>query len=217
MRVRAERHHGGGNIEGLAAVLDQTDMIEPRVVADRNDQRIVGLIDRRALGRDIAFHQRRAGRLAELQQRTGEHRRRRATAGDMNHMQRLGQHHAVGDLDHHAVGHHRRIQRNHRIGIVGREQLRLQRGVALLQHFAQRADGKAFLRVGKVGQFWREHAIDQHQLAHAVDGVQLQRVAGLVSAAASGAAASGSTSRISTRRSVYFQSSMRRCGRPARS
>src|SRR5579871_4268010 len=37
------------------------------------------------------------------------------------------------------------------------------------------------------------------------------------SAEASGAAASGCTSRISARKSVYFQSSRRRCGRPARS
>ena len=37
------------------------------------------------------------------------------------------------------------------------------------------------------------------------------------SAAASGAAADGSTSRISARRSVYFQSSIRRCGSPAAS
>src|SRR5262245_50781048 len=36
-------------------------------------------------------------------------------------------------------------------------------------------------------------------------------------AAASGAAASGNASRISARRSVYFQSSIRRCGRPPRS
>ena len=67
-----------GDIEGLAAVLDQTHMIQPRAVADRNDQRVVDLIGLGALGGDIAFHQRRARGLAEPQQRAREHRRGRA-------------------------------------------------------------------------------------------------------------------------------------------
>ena len=44
MRVGAERHHGGGDVEGLAAVFDQADMVEPRAVADRNDQGVMDLI-----------------------------------------------------------------------------------------------------------------------------------------------------------------------------
>ena len=63
--LRAERHHGGRNVEGLAAVLDQADMVEPRAVADRDDQGVMDLIGFRALGADVAFHQRRAGVLAE--------------------------------------------------------------------------------------------------------------------------------------------------------
>jgi len=43
MRVARERHHGGRNIDGLAAVLDQADMIKPRIIADRDEQRIMGL------------------------------------------------------------------------------------------------------------------------------------------------------------------------------
>ena len=65
MRMRTQRHHGGGNVEGLAAVLDQANMVEPRIVADRNDQGIVDLIGLRAVGRDVAFDQRHAGILAE--------------------------------------------------------------------------------------------------------------------------------------------------------
>ena len=65
VRVRAQRDHGGGDVEGLAAVLDQADMVEPRIVADRNDQRVVGLIGLRAVGCDVALDQRRAGVLAE--------------------------------------------------------------------------------------------------------------------------------------------------------
>ena len=139
-----------------------------------DDQGVVDLIGLGALGGDIAFHQRRAGVLAEPQQRAREHRRRRGAAGDMNDMQRLRQHGAVGDLDHDAIGHHRAVERHHRIGVVGREQLRLQRGVAGFQHLAQRADARPFSRSPSIGQFWREHAIHQHQPAHAFDGVQLQ-------------------------------------------
>ena len=46
---------------------------------------------------------------------------------------------------------------------------------------------------------------------------ELAAILARASAAASGAGASGSTSRISARRSVYFHSSTRRCGRPATS
>src|SRR4249920_1373052 len=41
VRMRTQGEHGGGNIEGLAAVLDQTNMVEPRIVADRDYQGIV--------------------------------------------------------------------------------------------------------------------------------------------------------------------------------
>ena len=92
----------------------------------------------------------------------------------MNDMQRLLQHDAIGDLDHHAVGHHRAVERHHRIGVVQREQLRLQRGVAGLQHVAQGADGQSLLKPVQFGKFWREHAIHQHQPAHALDRLKLQ-------------------------------------------
>ena len=91
----------------------------------------------------------------------------------MNDMQRLRQHDAVGDLDHHAIGHHRAVERDHRIGVVGREQLRLQRGVAGLQHFAQGADGQPLLQPVQFGKLWREHAVHQHQPARALDRLQL--------------------------------------------
>ena len=86
-------------------------------------------------------------------------------AGDMDDLQRLRQHGAVGDIDHHAVGHHRAVERDHRIGIVRREQLRLQRGVAGFQHLAQGPDAEALLETAEVGKLWREHAVDQHQPA----------------------------------------------------
>ena len=35
MRFRAESDGGAGDVEGIAAVFDQPDMIEPRIVADQ--------------------------------------------------------------------------------------------------------------------------------------------------------------------------------------
>ena len=104
--MRAQRHQGGGNVDGLSDILDQTDMIEPGIVADRNDQGIMGLIGLGAIGRDIALDQRHAGILAEPKHRAREHGGRRSTTGDVDDLQRLLQHCAIGDLDHQAVGHH---------------------------------------------------------------------------------------------------------------
>ena len=128
---------------------------------------------------------------------------------------------AVGDLDHDAVGHHRGSSAPPSDRTLSGVETAAPCSAAVagrLQHLAQRADAEALLETAEVGQLRREHAIDQHQPAHALDRVQLQRRLPRASAPpASGAGASGSTSRISTRRSVYFQSSIRRCGRPARS
>ncbi len=97
-------------------------MIKPRAIADRNHQRVVNLIGLRAIGSDIAFHQRRTCGLADLQHRAREHRRGRSTAGDMDDMQGLCEHGAIGNLDHEAIRHHRAIERHRGIGVFGREQ-----------------------------------------------------------------------------------------------
>ena len=218
MRVRAERHHGRGNIEGLAAVFDQADMIEPRVVADRDDQRIMGLIDLGALGRDVAFHQRRAGGLAELQQRTGEHRRGRATAGDMNHMQRLGQH---------ARRRRPRSPRRRSSSPSSAQPSDWNCRARAVAPAARRRPSPAlraacgwkdlFAGFARSDSFGANTPSTSTSLRTPSMACSSSASPACVSAAASGAAASGSTSRISTRRSVYFQSSMRRCGRPVRS
>ncbi len=89
-------------------------------------------------------------------------------------MQGLGQHGASGDIDHQPIRHDSAVQRHHGIGVFGREQLRMERAIAPFQRFAQRADTEAFFKIGGVGQFWRERSVDQHQPAHALDGMQLQ-------------------------------------------
>ena len=54
----------------------------------------------------------------------------------------------------------------------------MERGIAGFQHFAQRADAKSAFKIVGLGQFWREHAVHQHQPAHARDRMQLQCGAG---------------------------------------
>ena len=171
MGVGVERDDSRRNVEGLAAVLDQTHMVEPCAVSDRYDKGVMDLIGFGTIRGNIAFHQRRACGPAELEQRAREHRRRLCAACDMDDMQGLGERGAVGDFDHDAIGHHRAVQRHHGIGIVGREQLRLKRAIAGFQYFAQRANAEASFQISRLGQFWREHPVHQHQPARAGDGM----------------------------------------------
>ena len=83
------------------------------------------------------------------------------------------------------------------------------------QRLRQRADRQARLQLGEVGQFRHERAVDEHDAARIDIAEQLRRPScARALAAASGGPASGLASRISARRSVYFHSSTRRCGRP---
>ena len=179
---------------------------------------VVDLIGLRAIGRDVAFDQRRAGVLAEPQQRAREHRRRRGAAGDMNDMQRLRQHGAIGDLDHHTIGHHRAVERHHRI--------RRCRARAAAPAARRRRPPAPRAACGSSSPFSRPSSSDSFgantpstSTSRRTPSIacSFSAAAARFSAAASGAGASGSTSRISARRSVYFQSSIRRCGRPTRS
>ena len=135
----------------------------------------MGLIGLRAVGCDVAFDHRHAGILAEPQQRACEHRRGSGGRRDMNDLQRLRQHDAIGDLDYHAVGHHRAVERNHRIVVVERQQLGLQRGFAGFQNAAQSTDGNPLLQPVQIGKFWHEHAVHQYQPARALERLQLHR------------------------------------------
>ena len=60
MRVRAERHHADEMLKASRPSSIKTHMVKPRAVADRYHQGIMDLIGFRAIGGDIAFHQRRA-------------------------------------------------------------------------------------------------------------------------------------------------------------
>ena len=123
------------------------------------------LIGGRILRCDKTFDQRRGCRLADTQRRTGEHRRRRWAGGDMDDVQRPRQLRAAVHLDHGAVGHHRGIQRDHRIGFVlGRRRVHClgdrqpveARPGAAIQHLAQRLDPEAVLEILQVRQLRHE-------------------------------------------------------------
>jgi len=60
------------------------------------------------------------------------------------------------DLDDHAIGHHRAVERDHRIAVVECQHAALQVGVAALQHVPQRADRQPLLQPIQFGQFWSE-------------------------------------------------------------
>ena len=168
------------------------------------------------LGADVAFHQRRAGVFVDADQRAREHRRSRGPTGDMDDMQRQPDDRAVGYLDHNSVRHHRAVERHHGIGIIGFEQLRLQRGIVRFEYLTQRADADVLSQKRRRKSFGANTPSTSTTRRTPAMACSFRAVAARFSAAASGAAASGSTSRISTRRSVYFQSSIRRCGRPSR-
>jgi len=81
----------------------------------------------------------------------------------MNDVQGLREGSAFGNLDHEPIAHHRAVQRHHGIGIVRREQLLTERGIAassisrsvrMLRPFPDQP----------LGQFWREHTVHQHSL-----------------------------------------------------
>ena len=144
--------------------------------------------------------------------------RRRLLRSDEDEMQRPLDGRAGGDPDHGAVAHQRGIERNR--DVACRRKLAEMRGdqlrVAVGERSRKRADRKALVRRH------RDRTIPartrrRRKPAAAPRPRQAARPAFLARAlaAASGGPASGLASRISARRSVYFQSSTRRCGRPS--
>ena len=87
--------------------------------------------------------------------------------------------------------------------------------IAGRQRLRHRADGEARLQAGKIGELGHEGAVDKHDAAAFDRGEHRARVLGARLGGGVGVLASGLASRISARRSVYFHSSTRRCGRPA--
>ena len=144
--------------------------------------------------------------------------RRAFLAGADEHQQhRLGQARAAGRRDHRAVGHEGRVERNHRLL---RWRARGERRIAGWSPFGkrrrQRRDFQAFgpAAVGKLGAM---HAIDEHHAMGIERGQAFQRgfEFGRRARASHPPTAGGQRLLERDRRSVYFHSSMRRCGRPS--
>ncbi len=153
-------------------------MIELRAVTDRDHGRIVDLVGLRAVRTEEALDQRGTDIGADAQQRAGVGGRRLA-ARDMDDMQRLCGRRVFRDIDHDAVCHQRRVQREHRArtGVVAQQQV--MHGF-VGQHACERADGQPALEGGHIRQRRHEGAIDQHQAAGAVGAACLQRLFGAV-------------------------------------
>ena len=194
-----------------------------RAVADRSDQGVVDLIDLRALGADVAFDQRRAGVLADPDQRAREHRRRLCAAGDMTrYAAGCVEHGAVGDLDHHAIASSSRCSAppwhwRYRARTICRSACAAS---PASQRLAQRADAEALFQVAPVSESFGANAPSTSTSRRApVDRMQLQRRAPRAfSAACIRRGRPAAAPRASARADRCISSPRsRRCGRPARS
>ncbi len=202
-------------MQRACALAGDLDMIDMGLVADLDFERGIDLVvaARHAL---VALDQHRPRALADDGERAGEHRGRRAAGIEEHEMQRPRQRRARGHLDDDAVTHERGVERDR--DIVGRNdpaQPLGDRRVAGRQRLRHRADGETRLRARR----GRTVPARRRRRPARCAGLRRRRSAApaflaRALAAASGGAASGFASRISARRSVYFHSSTRRCGRP---
>ena len=120
-------------------------MLKFGVVAEPQDDRIVGLIGLRTLGGDKTFQQRRAGAVPNRQERTGICRgggtRRRMY--DMNGPDKRS---AGRNRNQNAVRRHGCVQRHHRIGHRAvKQQIGSSLVRRILEHFVQWAHGDGCL------------------------------------------------------------------------
>ena len=199
-------------------IVHQADMVEHRASSPTETMTaVVDLIGLRAIGRDKALDQGGASALAEPRACERVNIDAGARRRDVDDMDRLRQRGAVGDRrSRRRRSPSPRSARPSASAVVGLQADRLQRR-SCVQRLAQRPDAQPRLERREVGQFGANTPSTSTSLRAPAIACAFTASAARFSAAASGAGASGSTSRISARRSVYFHSSIRRCGRPRRS
>ena len=214
--MRADRRHQRRDVQRARALARDLDVVDMRLVADLELERGVDLAV--AAGRAfVAFDQHRACAAADDHQRAGEDRRRPLAGVEEDEMQRPRQRGARRHLDHGAVAHEGGVERNR--DIVGRHDLaelrrsarcRWTRAPAAIERMV--SPGSSSARSDSSGtNAPSTKTMRRPSIGAKAAPASLARAL----AAASGGAASGFASRISARRSVYFHSSTRRCGRPA--
>ena len=202
------------------ALAGDLDVIDMRLVADHQLERGVDLIVRAAPG---LRGSRPASRARPRSTTTSE--RANTDAGslagvDEDEMDRPRERGPGRDVDHRAVAHEggvERDRRHRRSARPCRDAARRARSPAASACAIERMV-RPGSSCGQIGQFRHERAVDEHDAARTRSPASSAPASfARAFAAASGAPASGLASRISARRSVYFHSSTRRCGRPSRS
>ena len=141
------------------------DVIDVRLVADLELEHRVHLVlvRRRA---EVAFDQHRTRALLNRDERTHEHRCGLAVRRHEHEVERTGERGARGDVDHRAVAHERRVERDR--DVVARRHLAETGGeprIAGRQHLRRRADAQPRLEVAEIGELGYESAVDEHDAA----------------------------------------------------
>ena len=163
-RMRADIRHQRREVQRLVALARDLDVIDMRVVGDRQLQRGIGLVVAavRAL---MALDQHRARALLDHDERAGEQRGRLVAGRREHEMDRPLDRGAGRDVDHDAVAHEGGVERDRRI--VGRDHLaEMLRRPAHRPPRAPAPSGGWSGRVssvGEIGQLGHERAIDEHE------------------------------------------------------
>ena len=113
-RMRADVGHQRRQVQRLVALARDLDVIDMRLVGDRQLQRGIGLIVA-AVGALVALDQHRARALLDHDQRAGEQRGRLVAGRGEHEMDRPLDRGAGRDMDHDAVAHEGGVERDRRI------------------------------------------------------------------------------------------------------
>ena len=213
----ADRGHQRRDMDEIARPAGDLDVVDVRLVADDQFERGVDLM---AGGGVVALDQHGARALLDHDQRAGEHRGRLVAGRGKHQMDRPLDGRALGDVNDGAVAHQRGVERDHALAL-GRHDLAeigIDQRIAGRQRLRHRADGQAGRQIGEVGQVpartcrrrtrCAAHPCRRSACRHPWRAPWRRRPARRRAA---------SPRAISARRSVYFHSSTRRCGRPSAS
>ena len=202
-------------MQRVGTFADDLDVIDMRPVTNKQLKRGIDLIFA-ACRSFVTFHEHDPRPALDDDQRAHEARRGFVRSCE-NEMERPFDRGVGGDPDHRAVPHQRGIERDGDIARWGEfPEMRGQHRRGARKRVGQRSYLEAGLQSREVRQFRHERAGDENQPTGSEIAEERARGFGEAFAAVSGGLASGFASRMSARRSVYFQSSTRPFGRPSR-
>ena len=207
------RGSSSDEVDRLVALLLRRDPANVGAVADLHLGHDVGLV-----GDAVRARQRSAGSSPSAPAPTAIWWRSVCRPGvvageEVHDLERPRELRAVADLQHRAVAHEGAVQREDRR--LGRIERAVEDRAAIGEEAAERGEIDSVGEARHVGQRRHEMAVDEDDARpvdrrESVGALQAPRARRRRGAGSAGAG----TSCISARRSVYFHSSMRRCGRP---